>query len=237
MKRAPLLAITLLAACSPNSPPKDPAPPTADNYRAVGTEPGWTVTITPNQIEYLGDYGEKRISTPRPEPRTTFNGHRYEAKTEAHTLVVDVTHAQCNDGMSDRVYPDSVVVIADGKTVKGCGGATIPPQVLAGTNWTITSVGGSPVQGSRPATLAFTGDRLSGSSGCNRFSGSYKQTGDRLVISPVMATKMACIGPAMDQENKLFAILGGEVTISYRDGDTLVISGRDGSEAVLKRAI
>lgn len=237
MKTAPLIAAVLLASCSSTPPADDAPPPAVENYRAVGTEPGWTVTITPGQIEYIGNYGETKIVTPRPEPRTTFNGHRYEAKAEAHSLVVDITHGQCSDGMSDRVYPDTVMVVADGKTVKGCGGAVIPPAKLAGTNWTIMSVGDAPAAGDRPGTLAFTENRLSGSSGCNRFSGTYAQTGERLSISPVMSTKMACLGSAMEQESKLFGILGGEVTVSFRDGDTLVIKGGNGGEIVLKRAI
>jgi uncharacterized membrane protein len=35
---------------------------------------------------------------------------------------VNVVHAQCSDGMSDRVYPDKVQVTLDGKRFNGCGG-------------------------------------------------------------------------------------------------------------------
>ncbi|RJF91413.1 META domain-containing protein [Sphingomonas cavernae] len=237
MKTALPVAALLLAACSPTPPAGDAPPPVVGNYRAIGTEPGWTVTITPGQIEYLGNYGETTIVTPRPEPRATFNGHRYEAKTEAHSLVVDITHGQCSDGMSDRTYPDTVMVIADGKTVKGCGGPAVPPAKLAGTSWTIISIGGTAAAGDRPGTLAFSEDRLSGSSGCNRFSSPYAQTGDRLSISAVTSTKMACPGPAMEQESKLFEIFASEVRVSFRDGDTLVITGGNGGQVVLKRAI
>ena len=112
-----LLAAGLLslAACAPK-----PAPLSAsqERYTARGQEPGWTLTIANGRIDYVGDYGDTRISVPRPDPRTTFNGHRYETPR----LTVDITHARCNDAMSGRGFTDQVMVIADGKTVRGCGG-------------------------------------------------------------------------------------------------------------------
>ena len=100
-----------------------PVPGTVrENYRAVGQEPGWIVTIANGRIDYAGDYGETKINVARPDPRTTFNGHRYETPR----LTVDVTHTRCNDAMSGHGYADTVMVIADGKTVRGCGGERQP---------------------------------------------------------------------------------------------------------------
>lgn len=93
-------------------------PPEAEYYRALGQEPGWIVTIHDGRIDYLGDYGETRIGVARPDPRPTFNGRRYETGR----LIVDVTYTRCNDTMSGHGYENRVMVIADGKTVHGCGG-------------------------------------------------------------------------------------------------------------------
>jgi uncharacterized membrane protein len=90
-----------------------------ESYTARGQEPGWALTIAGGRIDYQGNYGEKRIVVPRPEPRTSFNGHRYETRR----LIVDVTHGRCNDVMSGHGYADQVMVIADGETYRGCGGA------------------------------------------------------------------------------------------------------------------
>ncbi len=59
---------------------------------------------------------------PAPEPRTTFNGHRYETPR----LIVDLSHGRCNDAMSGHGYSDQVMVIADGETYRGCGGDRRP---------------------------------------------------------------------------------------------------------------
>ena len=119
MKRiAALLALASLAACA-GEPPVPASDPTNERYEALGQEPGWHVIIHNGLIDYTGDYGEKKITVPRPEPRPSFNGRRYETKR----LTIDVTYSRCNDAMSGFGYEHQVMVIADGKTFKGCGGA------------------------------------------------------------------------------------------------------------------
>ena len=118
MPRWSLIPLAALAGCM-----TAPAPgPEAEIYTARGQEPGWALTIAGGRIDYIGNYGEKRINVPRPEPRTTFNGHRYETAR----LVVDVTHGRCNDVMSGHGFADQVMVIADGETYHGCGGERRP---------------------------------------------------------------------------------------------------------------
>ncbi len=106
----------LLAGCA-----TAPAPP-GESYVARGQEPGWIVTVADERIAYLGDYGETRITVPRPDPRPTFNGLRYETLR----LTVDITYVRCNDAMSGHGYAHQVLVIADGKSVRGCGGERRP---------------------------------------------------------------------------------------------------------------
>jgi heat shock protein HslJ len=235
MKKLLPLTLVLLAGCAVI--PKGEAPPPSSQpsstYNALGTEPGWTLKVTSGRLYYDGDYGKTKIDVPRPEPRTTFNGHRYETAR----LTMDVTHSQCSDGMSDRLYEDSVTVTADGKTVKGCGGALLSPQTLEGTDWTILRVGDMDALPDRPANIAFADGRISGTSGCNRFSGSYDVNTTALTLGPIAATKMACPGTAMEQETKLFAMLKGTIGMTFRNGDTLILTGTNGRTVVLKRKI
>ncbi len=113
----PLTALLALA-CSMERPAAPGQTPAAETYSARGQEPGWALSIANGRIDYVGNYGEKRINVARPDPRTTFNGHRYETQR----LIVDVTHGRCNDVMSGHGYADQVVVTADGETYRGCGG-------------------------------------------------------------------------------------------------------------------
>lgn len=230
----PLLALPALAACVPaaDAPPQTPeAPPAA--YMALGTEPGWTLEITPERLNYAGDYGETRIAVPNPGGTVSLHGSRYVTDR----LVVDITRGECNDGMSDRRYANTVTVAADGKTVKGCGGAILPPSELAGSNWTFVSIGDVAVADDRPTELHFDGTRLSGSAGCNRFSGSYVHEGRTLTAGPLAATKMACPGAGMTQENAFFKLMAGPVRLSFPADGTMILTGVDRQTVVLERVI
>lgn len=233
----PLAILTLsaaLAGCVPVAEaPQGPGAPSATSYFALGTEPGWTLEITPGMLNYDGDYGDTKIVVANPGARPSFNGERYVTPR----LTVDITHSQCSDGMSDRRYRDTVTLAAEGKTVKGCGGGVLPPAELAGTNWSFVSIGGVAVAGDRPTSLTFDGAKLSGSAGCNRFSGSYASEGDTLTAGPLMATKMACPGAGMTQENAFFTLMHGPVSLSFPSDGTLILTGAEGRTAVLKRVI
>lgn len=119
MKPALLLCLPLAACAAPATLHPDPVP---EHYEALGNEPGWHLTIAGGRIDYVGDYGETKISVPRPDPRPSVNGRRYYAGR----LIVDITYSPCNDGMSGRGYEHRVMVTANGKTVRGCGGARRP---------------------------------------------------------------------------------------------------------------
>jgi uncharacterized membrane protein len=112
-----LLMLVGAAACATKAVTSERAS-ASEEYSARGQEPGWLLTIAGDRIDYQGNYGEVRIAVPRPDPRTTFNGHRYETPR----LTVDITHARCNDAMNGQGYADRVMIIADGQTFNGCGG-------------------------------------------------------------------------------------------------------------------
>ncbi|TXC68925.1 META domain-containing protein [Sphingorhabdus soli] len=226
------LATLALAGCTTVQNGSEAAPAAdGDTYLALGTEPGWTLEITPTRLNYVGSYGETRVAEANPGARTTFNGHRYEGQR----LTVDITHGACSDGMSDQRYADHVTVELDGATLSGCGGATLPPADLAGTRWQMRSINGASVDRSIATSLAFDGTRMSGSAGCNRFSASYSSDGTRLSAGPIAATKMACTGPAKAQEQAAFAILGAPVTIRFAADGAMILMGTGGHNIVLDR--
>ncbi len=120
MAKVGLIVLFSLASCGPAL--VEQRLPQPGDYRARGQEPGWLLTVVANTLIYEGDYGETRIEVAAPPPRTTFNGHRYETGR----LLVDITHGRCNDVMSGQGYADQVLIVADGKTVRGCGGERRP---------------------------------------------------------------------------------------------------------------
>jgi heat shock protein HslJ len=63
--------------------------------------------------------------------------------------------------------------------------------------------------------MRFEQNRVSGFSGCNRFTGSYSVDGDVLTLSQLAGTMMACPEPAMALESALRAALGTPLRYAF----------------------
>ncbi len=134
---AVLLVLSLgVAACSPSAEtPADTAAAEAapvmlggvdlnQPVRALGTEPFWSVEITPDALIYSGvDRPEQRASNPGPQVQGTTAVYATATDTGA-ALVVTVIATECSDGMSDRTYPLTVRVELGEETLNGCAAST-----------------------------------------------------------------------------------------------------------------
>ena len=97
------------------------------DFRATGNEPGWHLEITAGrQIQFVGDYGELRLSVPDPGEVREGSSRIYHAVTEAHDLHVEITEELCMDTMADASYPNRVSVLLDGSAYRGCGQPVLP---------------------------------------------------------------------------------------------------------------
>lgn len=220
-----LIPLLALAACT-QTPGPQPASPAPDaRYGAVGTEPFWSLGLADGRIAYA-DAAGRTIEVAAPPARPSFNGERYVTAR----LTLDITHAPCSDGMSDRTYPDTVRVIADGRELKGCGESR-PDNALEARDWQVSAIGGEAPGGPRPATLRFEGGRLTGTTGCNRLTARYTLAGTRLRIEGAATTRMACPAPAMAQEQRLTTALRGPLTL-VQGKDGVMLAHADGSAAV-----
>jgi heat shock protein HslJ len=108
--------------------------------------------------------------------------------------------------------------------------ATDPPSAIE-SEWRIAAIDGKPLDGPAPATLAFLGGRISGTTGCNRLMGSYSLASDRLDLSGLATTRMACPGPAMAQESRVTGALKGSFRVAGKDGG-LTLTGDSGAPVV-----
>lgn len=222
MKLAALALPALLLAA--------PAPGKPDVYHALGTEPFWSLDIGGRSIVFTGQGDGTKIVTRTPVARPTFNGRRYVTAR----ITIDITRTACNDGMSDRSYPDTVTVKIGRRTLRGCGGEPLLDTAsLDGSHWRITSVDGRAVKTSRPTAIRFEGARIAGSAGCNSFGGGYRIERGALISERVVSTRMACVGGGMEVERKFFAIIAGPARLSLR-GRTMTLAAPSGT-AVLTR--
>jgi heat shock protein HslJ len=116
------------------------------------------------------------------------------------------------------------------------------PPVIAGSlegEWQIKDLnGGGPV--ARSSLMFDPGDqgtsRLSGTAGCNRFNGSWKQDGAALKLGPFAATRMACPPPAMEVEQRVLALLEAVTSVTYTAAGAAILTTPDGRKLRLARA-
>lgn len=125
--------------------------------------------------------------------------------------------------------------------LSACGGTSTPAAdpgqpTLAGSSWVLQSVvidGTATGAVDDSASLTFSGDgSIAGSTGCNRFFGSWSLADGRLAISPTGQTMMACPGEREAQERAVLAAL--EAVDRYTVSDAVLTLGNAETEALLQ---
>ena len=103
---------------------------------------------------------------------------------------------------------------------------------LVGPTWRAVEINGSPVacdQSKREPHLVFNVEgRVSGSTGCNRFTGTYKQDGNNLQFSPPAVTKMACPPPVEALERSFLQAMAATTSVR-KSGETLELLDTGGN--------
>jgi uncharacterized membrane protein len=209
----------------------DPADSGAVLYKAVGTEPGWSLTVRPARMDYAGDYGEVNIAEPTPPDFRPVHGTYRSGK-----LQVTISAGPCSDGMSDLTYRQTVRVTADGRTVSGCGGGTIAENRLAGTSWSVVSVNGKAPPGGGDYYVRFDDKALSAKFGCNSMGGEYSLNGDHLALRQVQSTLMGCPEPAATFEREAGVLFRSNIRVERIGGERMRLVSEAGT-IELKRAI
>jgi heat shock protein HslJ len=200
-------------------------------YKAVGTEPGWSLTVRAARMDYAGDYGEVNIAEPTPPDFRAAQGTYRSGK-----LRLTISSGPCSDGMSDLIYRQTVRVTADGRTVSGCGGGTIAPNTLAGTSWSVVSVNGKAPSAGGNYFIQFSDKTLNAKFGCNSMGGGYRLNGDHLSVGNLIQTEMACPEPSMTFEREAGVLLRSNIRVEKIGGERLRLVSEAGT-IELRRAI
>lgn len=97
---------------------------------------------------------------------------------------------------------------------------------IGGTSWTVVRINGAPTQPDARPTMDFAFDgSLSGSGGCNQYTGSFRTDEDRITVRDLASTMMACDAGLMAQEQALSAALGGATTWYLTEQGDLELDG------------
>ena len=107
-----------------------------------------------------------------------------------------------------------------------------PDAALTGTYWRAVAIDGNPTVSlpkQREAHLVFAaeGNRVSGSTGCNRVVGTFTQAAEVLRFSPMASTKMAC-PPNLDAQERAFLEAVQATAAAQISGNTLELKDAAG---------
>jgi heat shock protein HslJ len=132
-----------------------------------------------------------------------------------------------------------VVVVLATMLLAGCfppadlpqGGETsVSQKSIEGTDWQLVNVGGAAAVPGSEATMLASAGRVTGTTGCNRFTGSFTSEVKGVIeFGPIASTMIACPRPQMEQERAFLAALDEAAAYSI-SGDVLTLTGANGNE-------
>lgn len=115
---------------------------------------------------------------------------------------------------------------------------TVQPTGLAGTAWEVTGVnngkgGVVSIAAGAAITMEFSADgRVAGSSGCNRYTGTYTEEGDAVGFGPAAGTRRMCTDAGVMEQEQNFLTALGTVRAVQVEGDRASFRTADGAIAL-----
>lgn len=108
---------------------------------------------------------------------------------------------------------------------------------LKGGVWIVEDINRTGIIDNSRLTLTFSEDgRVSGSTNCNGFSGTYSVDGTKLTLGALAMTRRACLAEALsNQERKYTSALDGELSWTITDDGALELTGAEGRRVLLRR--
>lgn len=112
----------------------------------------------------------------------------------------------------------------------------LPDSDLTGTEWMLESlIQGDAVSsvGGDPPTLLLTPDgRLSGSTGCRTFTGTYEVGGDTVQVTQLVTDDRACPDELQRQDDHVLEVLGDGFTVDITENRLTVLSSGDRTQGL-----
>lgn len=192
---------------------------------------GSTVTLRFEDVRVQGSDGCNRYSAPYTATGSTLEVGPAIASTRmacAQPLMdqAEVFMRALAQARAYRIQSGQLELLtADGKVLAS---HAPEPQALAGTSWRVTGYNNGreavvSVIAGTIVTMTFSTDgKVSGSTGCNRYTAPYVSEGPKLTLGAIAATRRKCTLPegVMEQERQFLKALEA-VTSAGVDGDRL----------------
>ena len=183
----PLIVVLAAAAITGTAQARPSRAPAS--YEAGGFEPSWVVRMDRRRLVFDPGTTQPGFTVPLPRRQPTRRGYRMVMPG----LVVDVRHEPCSS-YDGRDFPDTVYAFFNGSNHDGCGGVSIPPRRLAGTDWSVGYLDNRRVP-DPPENYAIhfnDGGHFVIQSPCVKYEGSYRERRPGLEIANLARTWTGC---------------------------------------------
>jgi len=172
----------------------------------------------------------KLIEKPSPSRRVyppRFTACLLDPRIAFTSLQAKVTLGTVSMGFCEYLRAILIGLLA-GQFMVSCAAAG--PFNLAGSEW-----GFAEETGRSARFVQFRADGVvGGSSGCNRFTGTYNHKDDELTFGPLASTRMACPPEVMEGEQQFLTMLG---YVRSAEASHLKLVLRDGNGEVLAELV
>lgn len=100
---------------------------------------------------------------------------------------------------------------------------------LNGTQWHVKAINSHVTPSKADYHIDFKDGRMTARFGCNTLSGTFIESGDRVTVSELVSTRMACGTPAAEFEEAGIGILHAPMKVGKSGKGKLRLSNRVGS--------
>ncbi len=129
-------------------------------------------------------------------------------------------------------FPIAITMII--LAVAACSGGSGGSSNLVDRMWNLTELSGKPPASGSSISAEFTADgRVSGSAGCNQYSGSYKVSGKKITFSSAIATTLTACNVVLNVQEtaylkalsdaRTYSVSGEQLTLLDANKNTLAV--------------
>ena len=199
-------------------------------FVARGNEPGWSLRLDRTGASLKRMEGAE-ISAQPGSVTATATGR----SVTFGTVTAVIEDQLCRDSATGMPYPFAVGLTIGTEKLQGCGGE--PRDLLTGPTLTASAIEGLSQMTNPVPNLTFSTDgRVFGTTGCNRFVGSYDLSGEGLHFGPLAGARMTCPAAQSATEAAMTIVLQSitrfDVTedgqVQFFAGETPVLTTRSG---------
>jgi heat shock protein HslJ len=211
-------------------------------FKASGTEPFWSISISEDQIVYKTPEDSIILPYVKPIFAMDSNVKLYRVKTESAEFTIQISQQECQNEMSGELSPYKVSVdYRKNKTsafenIKGCGQYITDYRLH--DIWVLEELNGKIISKEDFSKefpimeIYASANKFSGFAGCNRMNGSLFFEKETLRFINITTTEMMC-----ENSNKETEFLKAlqSVTIYSIGENRLILSNPSGKKIIFKK--